>query len=774
MRIALAIICKGTPSEARLLNRCLENMSPYVDAIYLTFTYTDQNEVSPESYRAAKRYKAVVSEFKWIDDFAAARNFNFDQVPKDFDYIMWSDADDMWRGLPKLRATLAEHPHMDAFGFWYNYDWDEQKKPTVVHRKTMIIKNDGAARWTGALHEDLEPTRQLDVHLIDGIERCHLYSEASKDERESRNVRIAEKVIAENPNDPRNYWNLANSQFGASKYAEARINFNKFLEMSESDDEKYVAMMRLAGICKSLGDRDGAIRELRQAIGVLPSIPDAYLHLAHLYYTFGNMDKAEEYCLQGMLRKPQIHKMILYNPRDYDYNPMMLLATIYYHRNRPDLMMPLLEGCLKIYPNDKELQKRVVAGREEKTMLAQALTRVQKLQKMRSKTKLKEALDALPPELQSHPAICVLRNKNFIKEKSSGKDLAIYCSNTEHQWYEGAKGFIGGSEEAVINLSKELAEIGWNVTIYNNCGHQARKIGKVQYQPFWVWNYRDKQDAVILWRWAKPLDAEINSPVILMDLHDVVPEGEFTEKRLAKVAKIMVKSKFHRSLFPNIPDSKFAIVPNGIDLTLLSTAKIKRDPNLIINTSSPDRSLDVLPKLFMEVKKQFPSARCAHAYGWEIFDNTFRNDVKKMAWKEKVRNELKAAGIEELGRLSQKDIGEMYQKATYLAYPTEFAEIDCISVRKAQAAGCFPVTTDFGALAETVWIGDQVHSTKNKDTWAKPYQYTYGLEGETEQRDWVNMMVYRLKHPVDFDPSEWRKQFMWSQIASEWNKALCG
>src|SRR5438105_6186006 len=88
------------------------------------------------------------------------------------------------------------------------------------------------------------------------------------------------------------------------------------------------------------------------------------------------------------------------------------------------------------------------------------------------------------------------RNKKYLKRTSSGKDLVIYCGHTEHQWSPAASGY-GGSEEAVIHLSRELAKLGWNVTVYNNCGHKPVADGDVVYRPFWDFNPRDKQDVAV-------------------------------------------------------------------------------------------------------------------------------------------------------------------------------------------------------------------------------------------------------------------------------------
>jgi tetratricopeptide (TPR) repeat protein len=774
MKIALCLIVKGTDEEARLLKRCLDSVSPFVDGIFVTRTYSKGEVKNKAIANVVRHFNGVLSDFEWIDDFASARNFNFAQAPSNFDWILWCDADDVWKGLEKLRATIEKNKHVDGFGFWYLYDWDEWKKPVVVHRKTMLVRNDGCATWVGSLHEDLEPNRQMEVHLVEGIDRLHLSFKERQVENAQRNVLIAEKQVKDLPNDPRSSWNLANSQFAVSDFKNAEKSFLSFLAHSESDVEKYLAHTRLADVYKSIQNRDMAIKELQNAIGLDPTLPDAYLQLAFYYFQFGDMDKAEFYCINGLKKRPQILKMVVYNPRDYDYNPLMLLAKIYAQKNRPDLMLPLIKGCLKIYPKDVELKQMVKFGEKDKKMLGKALEKVQILQKIKDKKVLRKELDKLSANIKSHPAIAVIRNTNFIKETSTGNDLVIYCGNTKQEWNPELfkTKMVGGSEEAVVNLAREWSILGWNVTVYNNCGHKEIKGDGVTYKPFWEFNYRDKQDVVILWRWAKPLDADINCSKIFLDLHDVIPEAELTQKRMEKVTKVFVKTQFHRSLFPNVPDNKFAIVPNGMDIYF--DESIKKEPMLLINTSSPDRSMDVLPKLFKEIKKRVPSARLQWAYGWEGFIDAYATDAKKMAWMEKTKLEMLDVGIESLSRLSQMKVGELYQRASCLLYPTEFSEIDCISVKKAQMAGCFPITTDFGALAESNKFGTAVHSTKTKDNWNKPYQFHFGLEDKATQDTWVEMVVrYLTGSPLIKARTQgkdvWLSQFNWKVVAKKWD-----
>ena len=134
---------------------------------------------------------------------------------------------------------------------------------------------------------------------------------------------------------------------------------------------------------------------------------------------------------------------------------------------------------------------------------------------------------------------------------------------------------------------------------------------------------------------------------------------------------------------------------------------------------------------------------------------------------------MEEAGIENLGRLSQKETAKLYLQADVLAYPTEFAEIDCITVKKAQACGTYPVTTDFGALNESVLTGTKVHSEKTSKNWCRPNQFHFGLEDETAQEKWVDAVVEALT--TDHDRVAMKEKmniFAWDKIASRWNKVF--
>lgn len=778
-KIALAMIVKGSKEEADSLSTCLSRTASYVDGIFITITHLPGEERNKDVEDVAKTYGAIISDYEWTYNFAAARNYNFSQVPKEFTHIMWLDADDVVRGLDRLIYAVETHPKVDGFVLHYLYAFDENKSPIVVHMKTQVVRNDGCVVWRGELHEDFAPTRELETYFVKGAERIHLSNDARFDSAKERNLEISKKQAEKAPDDPRSYWNLGNSFKAMGMEQDALSAFDEFLARSLSEEEKYIVRLRRAECFWALDKRREALDETRYAIGLRPEYPDAYNLAGSLNLEMGRFEESVKMFLQGLMKKPPYTSILVFNPRDYDWTPMKNLAKAYFSLNRPDMALPLLKGCLKIVPNDEKMKELVKIMSVETRKFNQVIKEIERLAKIKDKKKLKEEMDALPKWMRSHPGICNLRNVNFVKEESSGRDLVYFCSYTEEVWNPDTakKKGIGGSEEAVIHLSSLLADRGWNVTVYANCGPDEKKYGKVVWRPYWMWNTRDKQDVTILWRSPKMASHEINSKKIIVDLHDVISAGEFNEERLKRIDKVFVKSQFHKSLFPTVPEDKFVVVSNGIDPEIFAV-ETERNPKLLVNTSSPDRSLSGLIDCVREIRKEVPDVQVKWAYGWGVFDTVAHSNDKLQAWKTEMQRQMKEVGIEELGRVSHSEVAKLCLNANVFAYPSEFAEIDCISLSKALAAGAIPVTTDFSAMGEKQKYGGfYVHSDKNQDNWALPYQTDFALKDRNKQRQWIDYVIKLLKQPPSEDVRQGMRKkaqadFDWKKVADVWHNIL--
>lgn len=757
------MIVKADDKEAKLLNRCLRSVATHVDEICLTITGENRS-----CENIAKKYKAKVSHFDWVNDFSKARNFNFSRATGD--YILWLDCDDILSGAEKLPGLIekCKKDRVDAVVMNYLYDFNKQGLCTVKHLKTRIVKNDGCVKWVGDIHEDFEESRQLNPYLCTEIEVLHRTSDDRARESADRNIVIAEKHHKEHPEDPRSLWLMANALMGTGHTKEAQGWFESFLKSSHSEEEKYLALLNLADIRKDWDIKE-AVDYALQALWLRPDYPNAYIKLGEYAKSQKRLHEARGFLEIGVQLPPPETSIIVFNPREYDYIPLLMLVDIAFELGEYKKALGALQRLLEMFPGDEQLEMKRAILDHELGEINEVDTYIEKAKEIKNLPKLKAYIESLPLKIQMHPKMCFFRNIHFIKTESSGKDLVYYCSYTTKEWSPKTTA-VGGSEEAVINLSRELSKLGWNVTVYNNCGKDAGTYDGVTYKPFWDYNVRDKQDVTIYWRHPRFVDYHENGGRIFVDMHDVLPPGEFNEERLGKIEKIFVKSKAHRDLFPNVPSGMFQVITNGVELSQFKV-KVKKDPYLVLNTSSADRHLEATLDVFEELIKREPEKpwKLAWYYGWGVFDDVHAENKEMMDWKatQMARfDALKALGRAEGGKMIQHtEIAKKYLEAGVFIYPTQFMEIDCISARKAQIAGCKVVTSDFGALKETVQYGFKVHTEGEK--WGK--EATFG-DGNTGT--YVDAILSKDDLFDKAEIAEWSQQFSWENIAKKWNEHL--
>ncbi len=124
---------------------------------------------------------------------------------------------------------------------------------------------------------------------------------------------------------------------------------------------------------------------------------------------------------------------------------------------------------------------------------------------------------------------------------------------------------IGGSETAVIELSKQWIKMGYKVTVYGDPGGDKGEIDGVIYLPWYYFNHRDSFNIFIAWR-TPGLVGKIKAKKFYIDMHDIFSPVDFKE-HVNQIDGIMVKSEYHKKLAYMEPGNvidRCIVIPNGI------------------------------------------------------------------------------------------------------------------------------------------------------------------------------------------------------------------
>jgi len=276
------------------------------------------------------------------------------------------------------------------------------------------------------------------------------------------------------------------------------------------------------------------------------------------------------------------------------------------------------------------------------------------------------------------------------------KSVVYFTGQSVEQWTpDSLETGIGGSETAVINLSREWVKLGYTVTVFS--GIETEKVfGGVNYFPWKQFKGDDTYNILILWRGgcSTLLDIPLKAKKILYDLHDLSNVSLFTESRMNRVNFFFVKSAFHRSHF-KFPEDKVKIIPNGGTLEYLP---IQKKPYKLIWTSSYDRGLyHILKHGFPLIKQEIPEAELHVYYGWDSFDKFPQNESKRV-FKETMNKLFTQPGVIHHGRVGQSVLHRAMAESQIHYYVGDFNEIDCISVRESASLGTIPFVSKIAAF----------------------------------------------------------------------------
>jgi glycosyltransferase involved in cell wall biosynthesis len=759
MKISLAMIVKN---EEEYLDACLKSASDYVDEIIIVDTgSTDKTK------KIAAKYGAKIYDFEWCDDFAAARNFSFSKATGDM--VLWLDADDILEGGEALRSVCEQCPsHVNVIFVNYDYQVAEDGQVMVKHTRDRIIRNNGATIWKGRLHETPVEVRRGAKASATELNVRHTAKPDRWDKSEVRNLRILQKQLEDEGHDPdpRTVFYLAGCYKSLGDYEQAKELFELYVKMSGWDEERSVAWINLGDIYLA-EERDGEAKaSYMKAIDERPDLPAAYVAMGQYYAQNEKFERACQW-LEMALNKKDPQTSMAISPLEYTYKPWMLYAECQYNMGEFNNAIAAIKQAMK-YKND-DLAKMLLDNYTQTLghkLAAESVTGLAKfLEKQGETEKIPDLLKAVPNELRDNPLVLKLQKAYTEPKVWPKKSVVIFTgSSVLGEWgpWSLSDG-IGGSEEAIIRLSRRLKEQGYSVSIFATPGNRAGEYDGITWKNYWELDTRDTFDVFVAWRSPWFFDVNLKARKRYLWLHDVMPAEEFTPERLANLDKVIVLSDYHRSLFPNIPDDKIFLSANGIDadeIEELEKEKIKRDPHLVAYQSSHVRGLAHIYDVWPDVLKAIPDAQLKVAYGWGSYIAVNKDNPERMDWMEKMKRRAEELdGVEDLGKQSQADCLRDLLRAGVWAYPCPFPEISCITAMKAQACGAVPVGSNYAALEETIQWGVKM----NMDEWNEKTQKTY-----TEHL--IHMLkdtTYQENIRQQMMPAA-RKTFSWTNVAKQW------
>lgn len=268
-------LCMIVKNEEDTLFKCLESVKDVMDEIVIVDTgSTDRTK------ETASKYTDKIYDFKWFDDFSAARNYSYRKA--NMDYIMWLDADDVM--LPGDLSMFRElknnlEPSVDIVMMKYNVGFDSQGNATFSYYRERLSKRSGNYLWHEPVHEYLDIGGKI-IEADISITHQKIHDHAS-----DRNLRVYEKILGEGRElTARGLYYYARELMDNRRYHDAIIYFNKFLDSGQGWIEDNIrACSDLAKCYTSENDNEKCLKALIRSLQYDTPRADICCQLGYYY-----------------------------------------------------------------------------------------------------------------------------------------------------------------------------------------------------------------------------------------------------------------------------------------------------------------------------------------------------------------------------------------------------------------------------------------------------------------------------------------------------------
>lgn len=766
MSLALHIIAKDEVDE---IERIIKKYYDYFDEIAIAYD-KEIKPIYPDGEDKVSFYK-----YNWTDreqergilDFARKRNFLDSKIESD--YIFRLDTDDVIKNPKKVREVYenAQEKDISVIYCWYSYSKDEWGNENAGHNRTTLYRNSDNLYWNKPIHENIlaKSRAKFSMHIDESIIIDHKITHEKARKSAARNIKVLLEEYNEKKEDtdPRTLAYLGRMLFSIGEYDKSIFFLEKHIENSGWDEDRYMSYCTLGDVFIQKKNWQKAIACCNEALQERPDYPDAYFKLHDIYFHQELWQKAIQWGKMGF-SKPKPKTLMVLNPSSYGWQPKLTMAYCL-------LQVGKIEEAYEFFQKVKEYVPEMDWVKENEDLFEEAFYNkkfkdrflwLYRYIKDNDKNKLKNLLNAIPNNLLEDELLLKLRKRHQEPKTWSDNSVVIMCGKTSNEWHPGLiDSGVGGSEEAAIHMAKQFDNLGYDVTVFNNCGENEGNYDGVEYKNWYKFNVKDNFNIIISWR-SNIFEMSINADKKILWLHDRIYEGLITKEGVEGLDKIIVLSKYHKSMLPDfVPENKIYMSTNGLVPEQYDRiGDIEREEKKVIYASSYDRGLHFLLGMWSDIRKEVPEAELHIYYGWETFDSMTKGNTQMREWKKQMIEMMDQEGIYENGRVGHLELLDKYAECKLFAYPSVFeGEINCMALTKAVACGCYCLTNSYAAIGER-----------------NPYEIIEGKEKKETLENFKNRLIELLKTPYEEleikDTDKYIKDNSWERIAKSWNEDL--
>ncbi|HWQ41400.1 MAG TPA: glycosyltransferase [Desulfosporosinus sp.] len=300
-KISLCMIVKN---EGQNLSRCLNSVSDIVDQIIVVDTGS-----SDSTCEIAQQYGSIIHHFLWNDNFSDARNASLELAQGD--WVLFLDADEELS--PDNREILMRLIENEAVEGYFvkimNHLGKEGWLETVPDLVFRLFRNKKEYRFRGAIHEQiadviLEKNSRARYEVAEDLVIIHhgyLDEVIKEKDKKSRNLRLIEMELAQNPNNRLLQFHYGVELFRAERYGEAATILIQSATDIDPNTIYLPKLLRYIVIAQqSSGQLQEALNSATLGLRLFPNYADLYYYTGLILLELKHHSQARNAFLQAL------------------------------------------------------------------------------------------------------------------------------------------------------------------------------------------------------------------------------------------------------------------------------------------------------------------------------------------------------------------------------------------------------------------------------------------------------------------------------------------
>jgi len=551
------------------------------------------------------------------------------------------------------------------------------------YTSNRIIKSETKLRYIYTIHEIISDKNNINFVLSDKeasiYDRNYDYMEQRTIERQKMDLKLLYDEVAENKDDPRSYYYLAQTYRGLHDYEKAFYYYMKRTEYTNSGfiQERVDAAFEAARLAQYQLNKtwEECLQLYEKCFKIDETRPETQYFIGIYYYMQNNYKIAYKYFKKAFeIGFPLNCQFSLKPTLSFHFLPK-LLSKICYEIGDFELGEQASQLFLQNNkPTDMDYEE-VMSWYDIYTKL-----NIYKGKRI--------------PIIHDKPIFCFVADGGF--NKWSGINI-----NTTG---------VGGSETYIIEMARYIQQSGkFNVYVFCNCDKEDNFEG-VQYRhlnEFFTFVNENYIHTCIVSRYSSYLPVAFKGYTenVYLVVHDLTPAGIVIPID-PKLKNVFCLTEWHVELFTQIyPSLKHLTVHfyYGIDDKFRDLDK--KVPFKFIYSSFPDRGLlpllQMWPKIY--IKEPFSTLHIYTDVDGEWVNSVAKEQIIQIkSLLAKYKLEENGFGIHYHGWVSKHKLAEAWLTADIWLYPCIFQETFCLTALEAAISKTLVITNDLAALQNTV------------------------------------------------------------------------